>query len=125
MHEFSIVTQIIDSVIEEAKRHKAKKVSEVHLVIGELTFLGEEAVRTAYQALTKGTILEGSTLTIEEKEGLVRCRRCGYQGGVHLSGKHENEHHEEIPIVQCPKCQGPVDVLEGKDCVVKSVRLTT
>ena len=31
MHEFSMATQLVESVIEEAKRHDAKKVAEVHL----------------------------------------------------------------------------------------------
>jgi len=113
--------QIVDSILEEAVKHNAKRVSEVHLVIGEFTFLGEEAVRAAYEVLIKGTILEGSKLVIEEKEGYVKCRNCGYEGAVHFP--HEHEHHEELPIIRCPKCGGTVDILDGKDCVVKSVKL--
>lgn len=120
MHEFSITKQIVDNIIEETKKHNAKQVAEVHLVIGEFTFL-EEAVKATYEALVKDTILEGSKLIIEEKEGRVKCLRCGYERAVHLS--HGHEHHEELPIIRCTNCEGAVDMLDGKDCLVESVKL--
>ena len=113
--------QIVENVLEGARKHNAKRVSEVHLIVGQFTFLGEEALRTAYEALAKDTILEGSKLVIEEKKGLVKCRICGYEGTVHLS--HENEHHEELPIIRCPNCEGAVNILDGKDCVVQTLKL--
>jgi len=121
LHEFAMTKQIVENVLEEARKHNAKRVSEVHLIVGQFTFLGEEALRTAYEALAKDTILEGSKLVIEEKKGLVKCHTCGYKGTIHLS--HENEHHEELPIIRCPNCGGTVDILDGKDCVVQSVKL--
>jgi len=113
--------QIVENVLAEARKHNAKRVSEVHLIVGQFTFLGGEALRTAYEALAKDTMLEGSKLVIEEKKGLVKCRMCGYEGTVHLSNEHE--HHEELPIICCPNCGAAVDILDGKDCVVQSVKL--
>jgi len=68
MHELSMTSQIVNYLLIEAKKHKAKRVDEVHLMIGKLTFLGLEQVRFAYTTLVKNTILEGSKLHIEEKE---------------------------------------------------------
>lgn len=113
--------QIVENILEEAKKHNAKRVAEVHLAIGEFTFLGEEAVKAAYEALVKDTMLEGSRLIIESKEGRVKCLKCGYEGPVHLS--HEHEHHEELPIIRCPNCEGAVNILDGKDCVVQTLKL--
>jgi len=121
LHEFAMTKQIVENVLEEARKHNAKRVSEVHLIVGQFTFLAEEALRTAYEALVKDTILDGSKLVIEEKKGLVKCHMCGYEGTVHLS--HEHEHHEELPIIRCPNCGAAVDILDGKDCVVQSVKL--
>jgi Zn finger protein HypA/HybF involved in hydrogenase expression len=47
-----MTSQIVESVLGEAKKYEAKKVTEVHLVIGKLTFLGVEQVRFAYGILT-------------------------------------------------------------------------
>ena len=54
-----MTTQIVNSILEEAKKHNAKRIDEVHLVIGKLTFLGLEQVRFAYEILVKDTIMEG------------------------------------------------------------------
>ena len=78
VHEGSITTQIVESVLQEAKKRNAKKVVEVQLVIGKLTFLNPEQVRFWYEVLTKDTIMESSKLKIEESEGIVKCPRCGY-----------------------------------------------
>ena len=60
MHEFSLTTQIVDSVLEDAKNQGAKKVTEVHLEIGKLTFLGIEQVRFSYKVLVEDTIMKDS-----------------------------------------------------------------
>ena len=73
MHEFSVTSQIVQSVLAEAEKRGAKKVTEVHMTIGKLTFLGLEQVRFAYEAITKGTIMEDSKLVITEQEGMVKC----------------------------------------------------
>jgi len=118
--------RIVESVLDEARKHGANKVTEVHLTIGEFTFLGEEAVRTAYKALTKGTILEGSELHVEFARGVVECPNCGYKGGVHLSKEQEHEHHEhheETPVIYCPKCESPTKIVSGRECIVKTVKM--
>ena len=51
-------SQIVENVLHEARKHKAKEVAEVHLVIGKLTFLGLEQVRFSYEVLTGDGVLE-------------------------------------------------------------------
>ena len=53
MHEFSMTNQIVNYILEEAKKHNARRVNEVHLTIGKLTFLGLEQVKFAYKILVK------------------------------------------------------------------------
>lgn len=121
MHEGSVTTQIVESVLGEAGKHGAKRVAEVHLVIGKLTFLNPEQVRFWYEVLTKDTIIEGSKLRIEEKNGLVRCGECGYEGGF----KYEDDpiYHVPTPTLRCPRCGGIVEIVGGRECLIKSVKL--
>ena len=60
MHEFGMATQIVENVLDEAKKHDAKKVDEVHLIIGKMTFLGVDQIRFSYDILVKDTILKDS-----------------------------------------------------------------
>jgi len=121
VHEFSITSQVVQSVLAEAEKREAKKITEVNLVIGKLTFLGLEQVQFAYEALTKGTIAEGSKLVIEEQEGFVKCSNCGYQGGF----KYEDDplYHVPVPTLKCPECSGTVNITAGKECTIKNIKM--
>ena len=121
MHEFSVTSQIVQNVLAEAEKRGAKKVTEVDLVVGKLTFLGLEQLRFAFEALTKGTILEGSKFVIEEQEGIVKCGSCGYEGGF----KYEDDplYHVPVPTLKCPKCGSVVKITAGKECTIKSIKL--
>jgi len=124
MHEFSITSQVVQSVLAEAEKQKAKRVLEVHMVVGKLSFLGLEQVRFSYKVLVKGTIMERSKLFIEEKEGQVKCPNCGYEGEI----SHEDDpsyHNLAIPPItlRCPKCGGTVEIVGGRECLIKSVKI--
>lgn len=121
MHEYSITTQIVDSVIEEAKKREAKNVLEVHLVLGDLNFLNPEQVKFWYEALIESTILEKSRLHIERRKGRVRCPSCGYEGGF----KYDNDpvYHVPFPVLSCQNCGGIVEIVAGKECTIKSIKM--
>lgn len=121
MHEFSVTSQVVQSVLAEAEKRGAKKVTEVDLVIGKLTFLGLEQVQFAYEVLAKDTILEGSKLVIEEQEGIVKCNKCGYEGGF----KYEDDplYHVPVPTLKCPQCGSVVSIVAGKECTIKSIKM--
>jgi len=121
VHEFSVTNQIVQSVLTEAEKRGAKKVTEVYLTIGKLTFLGLEQVRFAYEALAKDTILEGSQLIIEEQEGIVKCSNCGYQGDF----KYQDDplYHVPVPTLKCPKCTSTVTITAGKECTIKNIKM--
>jgi hydrogenase nickel incorporation protein HypA/HybF len=116
-----MASQIVKSVIEEAKRHDAKKVAEVKLIIGKMTFLGVEQIRFSYQILTKDTILNNSKLLIEEQEGIIQCSNCRFKGMVQI--KDDPTYHVPIPTLKCPKCGHQAKIIQGNECTIKSIRL--
>lgn len=121
MHEGSITTQIVESVLQEARKRDAKKVTEVVLVIGSLTFLNPDQVRFWYEVLTKDTILEGSELKIEDSKGIVKCTKCGYEGDFKYVD--DPAFHIPTPTLNCPKCSDIVEIVGGKDCLIKNIKM--
>lgn len=119
MHEFSVMTQIVDSILEEAKKRDAKRVEEVDLEIGDFTMLGEEQMRFAYDVLSKNTILQGSKLNIKHLKGKVECA-CGYKGTIKLD---DSVPHRMVPILECPECHNAAKIVEGRECVVRNIRM--
>ncbi len=116
-----MTTQIVESVLGEAEKHGAKKVTEVHLVIGKLTFLGIEQVRFAYRILVEDTIMKGSKLIIKEKDGVIECPSCGYKGI--LETEDDLMYHVPTPILKCPECGEVAKIVEGKECTIESIRM--
>ena len=121
MHEFTMATQIVETVLEEAKRHDAKKVAEVHLVIGKLTFLGVEQIRFSYKILTEDSIMKDSKLIIKEQDGVIECPKCGFKGAVPF--EDDPAYHVPIPTLKCPKCGETAKLVEGRECTIKSIRM--
>jgi hydrogenase nickel incorporation protein HypA/HybF len=121
VHELAMTTQIVEAVMEEAKRHDAKKVAEVHLTIGKLTFLGVEQIRFTYKILTEDTIMKDSKLIIKQQDGIIECPSCGFKGAVPI--EDDPAYHVPIPTLKCPKCGEAAKIVEGKECTIETIRL--
>ena len=88
MHEFSISSEIVNSVLATVEKNKGKKVLSVQLEIGELTHLNGEQVSFWVRELFKGSVAEGAefkmktikTLTTEGRKEECPCS-CPLQGG--------------------------------------------
>ena len=120
MHEFSIATSIVESVLEFAAKQQFAELLSVRLTIGELANIDAEQLSFCYEAITKGTPIEGSTLEIEKSEARVQCAACSYQGRP----KYWDDalYFTAVPTLQCPDCGKGVDIIEGQDCAIKTVR---
>lgn len=118
MHEVSVVTSLVDAVIQELSKYDLEKVNSVTILVGDLTNLGEEQMTFAYGIVTRGTILEGSELVIERVPVEVECASCGYSGPVKMLSDPDYETHS-VPILSCPDCGGDIRVVKGMECTVK------
>ncbi|MEM3412948.1 MAG: hydrogenase/urease maturation nickel metallochaperone HypA, partial [Thermoplasmata archaeon] len=63
----------------------------------------------------------GAELEIVEIEPEIECEKCGYMGGL-VFEEHES-YHLMLPAFKCPKCNGNVKVVRGKECIIKSVEM--
>jgi len=118
MHEAAITAQLIEYLLEEARKRGARRILEVHLEIGELTHLNPEQIEFLYKVYSEGSpILRGSRLVITRVRGFVRCRECGFEGEVGA------EDGLAGIAFSCPRCGGLLDVARGREFVVRRVRL--
>lgn len=120
MHEFSTMQEIVNAILDEAKKHNASEISKVILEIGELTFLGEEQLKFAFDILKEGTIMENADIVIKKVRAKIKCR-CGYEGNVKYGLKEE--FHIIFPILKCPLCGEDVEIVRGRECFIKSVEM--
>lgn len=120
MHEFSTMQEIVNAIMEEAKKHNAIEISRVIIEIGELTFLGEEQLKFAFDILKEGTIMENADIVIKKVRAKIKCK-CGYEGKAKYGLK--DEFHIIFPILKCPKCGGDIEIVKGRECFIKSVEM--
>jgi hydrogenase nickel incorporation protein HypA/HybF len=123
MHEFGIAKTLAESVLEEASRQKALNVSEVIVEVGELSFIGTDQLKFAYNIIAKNdAIIANSKLVINNVSAEVTCKACGYVGP--LKKIEEPETHFITPIFACPDCEGRVEISKGRECTIKNIRMT-
>lgn len=73
MHEMSIT----QSVVEICEQHAAgRRVLAVTLEIGALSGVVPDAVEFCFDACTRGTVLEGARLVIDQVAGTAFCSTC-------------------------------------------------
>lgn len=116
-----MTTQIVEAVLNEAKKQEAKEILNVEVEIGDLTFLGLEQVRFSYKILTERTIAKNSRFRIKRIPGRGKCDSCGYEGP--LSYLNDPEFHITVPTFNCPRCEKPLSISAGRECVIRRIRI--
>ena len=120
MHELSIASAVVDSVLEFLDAHEAKKVLTVRLAVGELSYIEADQLRFCYTAITQESAMENSTLEIESVAAVVECPRCSYRGRPKYW--EDAISAAPIPTLECPTCRGAVEPVEGNDCAIKTIQ---
>ena len=96
-----------------ALQAKAKRVNYVQLQVGALSGVVSDALRFSYDVVTKGTLLEGSELLIEEIPVAVYCDVCRAE--------------RELPALdsfRCPACGDPgAEIVRGKELEIRHLEV--
>lgn len=112
MHEMAVTEDILRIVEDHAKRGGASQVTDIYLVIGELTSFVDDSIQFYFDMLSPGTIADGATLHFERIPTRFRCRKCGYE--------FEPEERDWL----CPVCHAlGGDVIAGKEFYVESLEV--
>ncbi len=124
MHEYSVMSQVVKLAEEEAKRHKATKVLELTLELGELALLQKPQLEFAFEILSKDTILKGAILSFRDIKATLRCDSCDKAASLselELEGNSAYYAHY-IPLL-CPECKQKMEVIGGKEFTIKEMKM--
>ncbi|EHP85191.1 hydrogenase maturation nickel metallochaperone HypA [Methanotorris formicicus] len=118
MHELSYATSILDTILNTVKEQekdgkKVKKVSEINLEVGKLTFINIEQLKFAFEVIAEGTICENAKINVKFIKPLAVCRDCGYVGDIKAEDEFE---------IYCPKCNSMnLKFKGGKEFNIKNI----
>jgi hydrogenase nickel incorporation protein HypA/HybF len=77
MHELTICENLLDMIDREHQSRHFTRVCQVRLEIGRFSCLDPDALRYAFEIFTRGTILDGAALRIDQPPGQADCLDCG------------------------------------------------
>ena len=77
MHEFSIVSHLLESCEEIAQKNEAKRILAVYVEIGERSGVDSELLQSAFSEFKKGSLCEDAALHITQSKVELACKTCG------------------------------------------------
>ncbi|ABZ76830.1 hydrogenase expression/synthesis HypA [Shewanella halifaxensis HAW-EB4] len=112
MHEYSIVTALIEECERHAFANNASKVSRVEIKLGILSGVEPELLRTAFETFKLEGICREANLVMNIQPLVLRCLDCG-----------QSTEHSERSVI-CSHCQsGQTKVLDGEDMMLMQLEL--
>lgn len=104
MHELSIATSIVDTVLREIQRKSLPPVQTIAVRIGALSSVDPEALRFGFDAIIVDTPLAKTKLEIEFVPVQGKCRACNHEFAV------------QDFVFACPHCDsGQIDMTRGDE----------
>ena len=114
MHELSITERILEIALKHAEKAGASKITDLYLVIGQLSSVLDDSVQFYWDIVSRDTIGAGATLHFRRIPTEFICLDCG------LQYKPGNEDFS------CPDCQGTkVKVNTGEEFYLDSIEIDT
>jgi hydrogenase nickel incorporation protein HypA/HybF len=113
MHELSIAMSIVEGASEEADRHRATRVTAIHLKIGPLSGVVPDALASAFSLAREGSAVESAGLVFEECPITVFCAPCGKPRGVVSM--------QQMACVECGQLSG--EILTGRELQIVALEL--
>lgn len=114
MHELSIATRIVESVLEAVEAEQAAVVRAVRVRVGAWSSVVPAALTFAWDAATRGTRLDGAALEIDHVPAAAWCDAC----------RAERELPGDVMKLRCPVCGGPTPrLVRGRELDILSLEL--
>jgi hydrogenase nickel incorporation protein HypA/HybF len=114
MHELGIMESALSLVEHHAAGNPARRVSRVVLRIGALAGVELEALRFAFDVVSRGTVAEGADLEIEAVAAAVYCRGCQREFAGETGGF----------IFTCPICSDLCgEILRGRELELSRIEM--
>ena len=112
MHELSVTQGMLEIVLRHAQQAEAQRITQIHLVIGDLSSIIDDSVQFYFDFISQDTIAEGAQLVFQRVPATFCCRDCG------------NTFTSKERDFTCPHCgEMSVEVVAGNEFRVDSIKV--
>src|SRR5690242_12713788 len=114
MHELSVMSYMLDTVEDQARRAGARKVLAINLVLGARASFIDDSLLFYFEALTPGRLAEGAKLNIRRTPMRFHCAICAC------------DYTPEPGHFRCPTCATAGQVTsDGSELLIESMEIET
>ena len=114
MHELAVTESILEIALRHAQQVEATRVTDLYLVIGQLSSIMDESVQFYWDIIAKDTLAEGGHLHFKRIPAEFTCLDCGTKYAL------------SDEILTCPQCRSVhVKVTAGEEFRLDSIDVET
>jgi len=112
MHELPITQSIVEIAVRHGEQANARRVTDIYLVIGQLSSVVDDSVLFYWDIISKDTICEGARVHFERIPAELQCLDCNNIFTLF---------NELIPCTQCNSTL--VKIIAGKEFRLDSIEI--
>jgi hydrogenase nickel incorporation protein HypA/HybF len=111
MHELPVTQSILDIALKHAQKADAKRITDLHIVMGELSKLVDESIQFYWDIIAKDTIAEGAKLHFRIVPAEFQCMAC-----------FEKYKPDDTDNFACPNCGSVgVKIIAGEEFSLEAI----
>lgn len=112
MHELPVTENILEISLRHAQEQQASRITDIHLVVGELSSIVDDSVQFYWDLISEGTIAQGAHLHFTRLPITLHCLNCDH----HYSPQNED--------FACPQCSSErVELEQGEEFYLDSIEI--
>jgi hydrogenase nickel incorporation protein HypA/HybF len=92
MHELPVTQSLLEIALRRARESSATRITDLHIVMGELATMLDDSIQFYWDILAEGTIAQGAILHFRRVPAELQCMACFEK---YFPGDRE---------LVCPKC---------------------
>ncbi len=114
MHEYSIVTALLEQCEQHARDNQATAISKVVVKIGILSGVEPTLLTTAFNTFKQESLARDAEFIIQHQDIVVQCNQC-----------HQSNKMAEHSVI-CPQCNSfDTRIIEGEEMLLMQLELET
>lgn len=109
MHELAVTEQIREIALRHAEAAGAERITDLYLVIGNLSSIVDDSVQFYWDFVSEGTVAAGARLHFRRIPAEMACGACGSR-------------YSPNDALPCPRCDsGRVRVVAGDEFYLEAI----
>jgi hydrogenase nickel incorporation protein HypA/HybF len=111
MHELPITQNILQIALRYGEKSRAKKITDLYLVIGQLSSIIDESIQFYWPIISDGTIAKDAKLHFKRIPARLECSICRNNFGL-----------SDGSLTTCPSCDSSqINILAGNEFQLESI----